>query len=96
MPKKILTPWNVSLYDSTLLVILWGGRLNRFRFGRCNMAHSPNSTTRNTDTSHSGCQLEIHLEELDFVDSAVIQAEINLIEHYFQDILISLAKGSPP
>jgi len=30
---------------------------------------------------------EITLEDLDFLDSAVTQAEIGLLEHYFGDIL---------
>jgi len=60
------------------------------------MARRQNSTPRNTDAGHPSGQLEIGLEDLDFVDSAILQAEIRLIEHYFQDILKDLTKGLPP
>jgi len=60
------------------------------------MVHNPNSPPTNTDAGHTSGQLGIHLVDLDFVDSAIMQAEISLIEHYFQDILIDLTKGLPP
>lgn len=50
-----------------------------------------------TITSPEPPQPEITLEGLEFLDGAVIQAEIGLVEHYFHDLLKDLfTKGQPP
>jgi len=54
------------------------------------------NTVAQADTSPKRPDFDVHLEDLDFVDEAITQAEINLIEHYFQDLLTDLLKGPPP
>lgn len=61
------------------------------RFGRCSMASKPDNTAAKVGTPEPLFDVRFD-EAMDFVDQAVTQAEISLIEHYFQDFL----KGQPP
>lgn len=63
------------------------------RFGRCRMASKPNNTAAKVGTLAPEPLFDVRFDEtMDFVDQSVTQAEISLIEHYFQDFL----KGQPP
>lgn len=63
------------------------------RFGRCSMASKPDNTAAKVGTLAPEPLFDVRFDEtLDFVDQSVTQAEISLIEHYFQDFL----KGQPP
>lgn len=57
------------------------------------MAQNPNSAAVPPETSPPEPLFDVQFETFDFVDECVIQAEINLIEQYFQGQLNDLLKG---
>jgi len=59
------------------------------------MSREPNSAAVQPETSPPEPLFDVQFEMFDFVDECVIQAEINLIEQYFQCQLNDLLKGPP-
>jgi len=57
------------------------------------MAQNPNNAAVQPETSPQESLFAVQFETFDFVDECVMQAEINLIEQYFQSQLNDLLKG---